>query len=275
MKIISIVGRKGVGIRLILSLAFISVVLFFIIGCETDVDEDWTGFGSTAHFPSPFENDHAGFLRAELFPLDGCQECHGADYTGGSSGVSCLECHIYSNGPQACNTCHGNFAGDPSDPLEQAPPADVSGDTSTTLISVGAHASHLTGVQYTDGIDCHNCHELPSAWNSSGHIDSIIHAEIVFSELAEAGDADPEWHRSSATCSNTYCHGDATPQWTIVNGSQADCETCHAIPPSEPSEYHSWPSLQQCYYCHPSVIDNQGEIIGKDLHLNGEIDTDF
>ncbi len=219
-------------------------------------------------FAEPYQDNHPVYLRTNLFPLEDCQACHGTDFSGGLSEESCLDCHTYPGGPEACNTCHGNFSADPEIHSNQAPPPDVVGNTSTGLVTVGAHTSHLEGVQYTDGIRCIDCHLVILSWNTSGHIDPSP-AEVPFDGIAVQGGATPVWNRTSETCSGTYCHGDAVPQWTIVNGTQAACGSCHGIPPPEP--HFTWPTLEECSVCHGQVIDDTGTIIAHDLHLNGEV----
>ena len=247
-------------------LPFIFLAFIILAGCETKVDDDWSGFGSTAHFPPPHEGDHVGYLMANAYPLSSCQECHGADYDGGSSGISCVECHQNSAAfVTKCNRCHGNADGDPSVPVDQAPPNDVSGNASTELVTVGAHTTHLTGGEYTDGVSCNDCHNVPSAWDSQGHID-FSPAEVVFSGISAKKGANPIWEREEAECSNTYCHGESEPEWTAVGGDEAACGTCHSLPPPAP---HYLATTEQCVWCHSSVIDAQGEIINKALHVNG------
>ncbi len=278
--------------------AGILLAFWLIFGCETKTNQDWSGFGSTTHFPAPYENDHAGYMEANDYPFASCQECHGEDLEGGTSGVSCLECHhpfgdaeddhpdylrenLYPladcqvchgenfdgnpvgesclechtepGGPEACNTCHGNFDGDPDLPLDQAP------------LENGAHQAHLTGGEHSRIVECSACHVVPETWDAAGHIDPPP-AEIQFSGLAVADSAEPAWNETEETCSGTYCHGDAEPNW---EDDEAECGSCHAVPPPEP---HFQAELDQCVWCHSLVMDASGEIIQPDLHVNGEID---
>jgi predicted CxxxxCH...CXXCH cytochrome family protein len=219
-------------------------------------------------FGPPYVANHTGYLRIQLFPLEVCQACHGDDYSGGVSDVSCLTCHTFAGGPEACNTCHGNFLGDPSEPANQAPPLDVARNTTTDSIGVGAHQTHLLGGIYTDGIVCSSCHVIPDAWDSPGHIESGP-AELDFSGLSVEGEADPMWDRQSQDCSDTYCHRPGVPIWTIVDGTQAACGDCHTIPPPSP---HPNATLDECYNCHSRVINETGTIIDTHLHLDGTVE---
>ena len=257
-------------IYILLSLFVLTFALFFY-GCDTSEDEEWEGFGETEHFPDPYENDHVGYLLANGYPLTDCQECHGENYDGGTSGVSCIGCHADTSAfSEKCNLCHGNQAGDPANPLDQAPPQDAYGVSDINSVTVGAHQSHLTGLLYSDGIACEDCHNVPASWSSIGHIDSSP-GEVVFGGIAGDTTLESLWNRETETCSNTYCHGDYVPEWTDVGGSEADCETCHALPPTEDhpdySQYPTW----DCVDCHLSVINAQREITNKSLHINGVV----
>src|SRR6266498_5198056 len=67
-------------------------------------------------------NFHGKYIRANnQWSLQACKTCHGADYKGGTAGVSCLTCHTATNGPENCSTCHGN-----SDHIN--PPKALNGD---------------------------------------------------------------------------------------------------------------------------------------------------
>ena len=73
---------------------------------------------------------------------------------------------------------------------------------------------------------------------SIGHIDHPLPAYVIFGNLAGST---ATWNGS--TCSNVYCHGatlangggTATkPLWTVVNGSQSQCGSCHGLPAPPP-----------------------------------------
>jgi predicted CxxxxCH...CXXCH cytochrome family protein len=219
--------------------------------CETAVDEDWSGFGSSAHFPAPHENDHVGYIQDNPEALADCRNCHGADYDGGSSSISCLDCHETNGVISLCNNCHGNSAGDPDNPLNWAPQDEDD-----------AHTAHLLGGDYSRAVECDVCHTIPVSWASNGHIDTAP-AEIVFSGLAQWHDANPVWDAGEESCSDTYCHGPDEPKW---DDDDVSCGSCHELPPPP---LH--PQNDQCVLCHDSVINAAGEIINPNLHLNGAV----
>jgi predicted CxxxxCH...CXXCH cytochrome family protein len=174
---------------------------------------------------------HGADLRRRNWDFALCAGCHGADFSGGRAGVSCLGCH--TAGPTACTTCHGD------------------GPTSN------AHPAHASR-----GVACSACHTVPARWDDDGHIlhDGVAitaPAKVTFGALANttlvtADRAGPaSW--DGTTCRNVYCHGDALhaaggkatePTWTAPTPPGA-CDRCHASPP--PSHARS-----DCATCHPA-----------------------
>ena len=111
-------------------LLLFSLTIFLILGC-TEIAEptmhptDWNEQGS--------EDSH--MAKIAVTGIDGCKACHGGvekhDYFGGSSGVSCYQCHTGgpsghpafniwmgspgdddfhgNDNPSRCVQCHGSF----------------------------------------------------------------------------------------------------------------------------------------------------------------------
>jgi predicted CxxxxCH...CXXCH cytochrome family protein len=188
------------------------------------------------------------------YDLGLCQKCHGGDFSGGTSGVSCNGCHKET--PAGCTTCHGQ------------PP------------SSGAHLMHTSDNSLRRGLDCSECHLKPTAWNDPGHIrdqnGALLPgpAQVVFGPLAstptDERKAAPQW--DGVRCTNVYCHGAAfsdsfatlvEPAWT-GGADAAACGTCHGVPPAN----HFGGS---CQTCHAATIDASGKIIGPDRHIDGKI----
>ena len=241
-------------------------------------------------------NFHGNLVKENKWSFALCQSCHASDFKGGITGVSCLTCHTETNGPEACNTCHGNF----NDPNIIAPPRDTNGDTLTTNKGVGAHASHLYNNDYTDNVKCENCHDVPQTYGAPGHVDSGLPAELNFKGLAVNGiAANANYNNTATSCSNTYCHGnfefkksDAEPEnqniftsdkivgsnktvvWTKVDETQAECGSCHGLPPEGHLGFGTLP-LSSCALCHKGVVNNLGQIINKKKHINGVADIGF
>lgn len=219
-----------------------------------------------------------------------CQTCHGTDYAGnGSQKKNCLRCHTETNGPEACNTCHGSL-------VNPAPPKDLSGGDLTTSIGVGAHQAHLGDSTLTTAYnrDCNLCHITPAVFDMAGHVnDSSPYAEINFGSIAsDSGKVTPTWDHDNATCSNVYCHGDFTfngktsaypwvyeaPDsvisgnnvsviWNSVGTGQADCNTCHGLPPKG-----HFQQITECEKCHYGYGPNF-TIIDKKHHIDGKVEV--
>jgi predicted CxxxxCH...CXXCH cytochrome family protein len=198
-------------------------------------------------------NFHVNLLRENNWGFALCASCHGADFSGGSAGVSCLSCH--PAGPTACVTCHG------------------SGPTSN------AHPAHATNA--TSRVTCNDCHIVPTAWNDDGHIlhDGVAittPAKVTFGTranytLAPTDRAGPATF-DGTSCSEVYCHGAVlhdgggtytTPQWTDTT-APGGCTLCHGNPPPTPSH-----ARNDCSTCHPLTVDTSGNIIGS--HIDGVV----
>ena len=238
---------------------------------------------------------HGKLIIANNCSMNACQKCHGNDFSGnGSNQLNCRNCHTQAAGPLACNTCHGNFA----DSTMTAPPRDINGNTSTNLVTVGAHASHL----YTNNfavVACENCHVIPNANNVKDHFNpGPLVKIVVLDSLAIHGIAsNAVFDANTETCSNTYCHGnfefkksDAPPErqfaytsdkmtgnnmtvrWNLLDGSQSPCGSCHGTSDGfiSPAGHIKMP-ITECVACHPTVVNGNGEIIDKTKHINGQI----
>ena len=55
--------------------------------------------------------------------------------------------------------------------------------------------------------------------------------------------------------------------WNAVGSRQTVCGTCHKLPPTG----HT--TATTCNGCHPRVVDQDFNIIDKNLHINGKIDV--
>jgi len=242
--------------------------------------------GDTPDFHGNFINEN------KQWNLQVCQSCHGNDYAGGSSGSSCLTCHTSSGGPQNCRLCHGGVSG------RSYPPKALNGETSVTYIGVGVHSYHIDSTQYSASVECNECHTpLTSGFNSPDHIGNFPDgmAEVNFGSLSKTQttfkggeiNPDPVWDRNTASCSGSYCHGnfrdgntEAVPVWTDKNSVK--CGSCHGDPvtgnpnpiPNGNFFHPHYPSytINICYQCHGSVIDQAGSIINKSKHVNGVVD---
>lgn len=204
--------------------------------------------------------------------LTDCSICHGEVI---GSGEAILDPMRHIDGtidvldPErlSCTACHGAET--------PAPPPDLQGETRETQAGVGAHAIHLRGSDRARAVACPECHRVPETVGAAGHLDDDSPAEVVFSGPARAFGARPVY--SEGVCSNTFCHGDSfvagldsggtltRPSWTRVDGTQAECGTCHGLPPPPPH-----PANRDCSGCHENV-DSELRIIYPRSHVDGEV----
>ncbi len=237
-------------------------------------------------------NFHSTWFKENNWDLKFCRQCHAANYAGGTAEVSCLTCHTESSGPESCNTCHGDF----SNPERISPPRDLSGNIETSARGVGSHSSHVYENDLRENIGCYECH--PSETGSSekyvyAHVGNPP-ADIVFGNFSSQNDI-PSYNFDNLTCSDVYCHGNfefkkedsefqwiyadsliqgenSTPVWNKVDDTQAACGTCHLLPPKGHLNEGADPNATTCGFsgCHAGIVNSEGEIIDKGLHINGE-----
>jgi predicted CxxxxCH...CXXCH cytochrome family protein len=233
-------------------------------------------------------NFHGKFIAAGNWNLTQCSSCHGSNYSGGVASPTCNSCHTESNGPEACNTCHGNY----KDPAFIAPPSDVTGSSSTKNRGVGAHSTHLYNVKIGALVQCSECHTVPLKFSSPGHINANGRAEVIPGPISNSGLSNASYDPGTFKCANTYCHGNFSfakansqypfaytadkieganysPIWNKVDGTQAACGTCHGLPPKG----HLDSDLRGCATCHVGIVDEYGNIIDKTKHMDGKIEV--
>jgi predicted CxxxxCH...CXXCH cytochrome family protein len=218
----------------------------------------WMDPGNTDQF-------HGRVLRQAVYDLSGCQACHGDDLSGGTANVACQSCH--ASGVTACNTCHGSLA-------NAAPPRNLDYLSATSLVTVGAHQSHVVDGAMHKGFACSVCHTTPKTPQDEGHYQKggqLLPGPAPVIVKSGFGGAF-SWDRNAATCTNSYCHApvqDAssaqiTPVWTSVGQNQAPCGSCHGNPPAG----HG-PDTR-CNTCHrPTFVGDQPR---SPLHANGVVD---
>ncbi len=234
----------------------------------------------------------AGHMAAAQANESACTQCHGSDYSGGISGVSCTLCHL-----GGVNSVHPVSWGTGSQVVPNHGAYVVSNGT-TSCSNVWCHGSGLVGV--TDSgpacVSCHlgglstilsgcvNCHGVPpngsadpnvagahavhnalpnvtnvcnTCHNGAGsgtvnHDNGIIVVQFLSVYSAESGTA--IYNAADNTCSNVSCHGgQTTPVW--LTGSldvSTQCTSCHAY---GNSEYNGFYSGQ--HYFHVEVLDFQ------------------
>jgi len=202
-------------------------------------------------------------------PVDSdCGKCHDTMTPGGGMVITDRTRHIDGNldvvGGLACDSCHGSGG-------IAAPPSDTNGNTTTTTRGVGAHRNHLGTSDWHQEFACSECHKVPTATGSVGHIDTPLPAELTFSSLAGTNG-----QFNGTTCTNSYCHGTtlsggqvSAPKWTQIDGTQTQCDSCHGAPPPSPH-----PADADCGKCHASMTAGGGMVItNAALHINGTLEV--
>jgi predicted CxxxxCH...CXXCH cytochrome family protein len=163
-----------------------------------------------------------------------------------------------------CSTdCHG-------DSDSNAPPRSVTGIMETTARQVGAHRAHLAVAStWRRQIVCADCHAVPTEVGTPGHMDGDGVAEVKFTSMVAGVNA--MWNGTSCT---TACHGKPewggtrpVPVWTLVDGTQSMCGSCHGAPPPAPH-----PTGSNCATCHPTMEENSLTFRDPASHIDGKVD---
>lgn len=242
-------------------------------------------------------DDPAAVLAAPRWePVGGldCTSCHG-DPPSDHASDRCGDCHpvtapaprVLVEDPVAhldgrwsfvaeddrCDTCHGATE-------SGIPPPDLDGVGERRVPSVGAHQPHAQPRLSLSGpVPCEECHLVPDAVDSPGHIDSDRPAEVFpegAGQVARAGGSIPSYDPDTSTCGDTWCHGNGTLDWTGFATGQVYCGSCHAVPPTSRPHFPEL-RLSDCARCHVRTVDPFGNIIvvdGQSAHMNGEIEFD-
>lgn len=187
-------------------------------------------------------------------------------------------------------TCHG--AGE-----SIAPPRDTSGRSDLASIGVGAHQAHLASSNWHKRFACETCHKVPDQVGTPGHMfvagaNGALTKDPLPAELTVSGlGTGVTWNHATATCTNSYCHGDTLnqvdpstntvvmgaggtitqPVWTVTDGTQKACGACHGNPPPAPH-----PQNEDCGLCHQSMNPGDfaaGKFSYPELHINGLVEV--
>jgi predicted CxxxxCH...CXXCH cytochrome family protein len=187
-----------------------------------------------------------------------CKSCHGPDYKGGTTTISCYKCH---NGPG----------------LNHPAPAWVIYDHKTAAITDNMICQNCHGTNYLGGgshVACNSCHmENQTKVHQLGWYPNVRynHGAYVLANGVTA-------------CSNIYCHGSdlsgVSQSGYACNGCHvwpiSDCTTCHGTPPSgtlypnvagKHTAHTTLSTSIACGTCH------QGAGAGTTNHMNGKVDV--
>lgn len=257
--------------------------------------------------PTNWLAEHPNFVFSNTLEAEygrSCQSCHGTDYTGGTSGVSCAGCHHQRR--DACTGCHGGYFGDTTG----VPPYSLSHDSLYTDKGVGGHPVMVKGGPFFSGTDCFTCHIKPAFVLSPAHFSTAVRfradstgrfrvspdsvrAAVTFSGLARLYSGrygPPVFNPTDGTCANVYCHGafpggDTARVMNFYGGPDSTyCGSCHSARPGDDislllGEHKTHDSLAiPCITCHYATVDSSNSISGanrRQRHVNGAFDVVF
>ncbi len=163
----------------------------------------------------------------------GCAACHGDDYLGGTSGVSCYTCH---NGPSGHPTGWLDSSSDSYHGLEVA--------RTGTSECAACHGDDYRGG--TSEVSCYTCHNGPSGHPTAGWFDR---ASANYHGLKAATEG-------KEACAP--CHGNDYKGGT----SGVSCFTCHNGPSGHPT---GWFDRTSNYY-HGKRVEDNGAAICAPCH---------
>ena len=249
-------------------------MLLLLSGCSSPNDQSTFDSNTGKHIADWLP---VGHMNAATANLDGCADCHGADFAGGISKSSCGDCHmggatsvhpagwvgdacynhgIYaqSNGTAACANvyCHGpdlaGVAGSGPSCIacHTMPHAANCGSCHAIPPATGSHTIHMnSSVMRT--VVCGSCHSSGCDRHDNGTND------VVLSRTFYARSAGTVTFNGN-TCTKVSCHGGTTtPNWNggAINVN-TQCTSCHAY---ASGEYNSFSSGQHDKHVNGEGID--------------------
>lgn len=266
----------------------IAAVALFAAGCGKTTGETSVFDGATGkHISDEWPTVHGATYAADQAL---CRSCHGQDLAGGTSGVSCADCHLpphkipfpdhdvvdgdctschganYGGGrfAPACSSCHINlYAGLPPAPGECTSCHGITSGPDGRIFPnrSGAHGRHYLR---TGHLGCDICHSGEGSGTADHGYRSS--APVSFSRAVSVRGGSAAFNGSLLTCANISCHGGkTTPPWNSGHlNSLSDCAACHASgtgmanPPANSylSGWHDLHLIQiglACIDCHDSA----------------------
>ncbi|MBW2647200.1 MAG: hypothetical protein JRE23_13705 [Deltaproteobacteria bacterium] len=153
-------------------------ILFCLIGCTDSSPDGLSGgaSGATTYHSTGWRDNPQHGSDYGTDPQN-CHACHGDDLDGGTSDISCDDCHhgwsgshvdAFNADPDSCQTCHGGAISTCSDchhsDISALECSDCHADAAT-FYTDSAHGNLSYGVDRTgtntEG-DCTHCHDLPA-----------------------------------------------------------------------------------------------------------------
>jgi predicted CxxxxCH...CXXCH cytochrome family protein len=183
----------------LLFVGFLALTASFI-GCSDPNAQSPINSDTGSHAANWLPEAH---MTAAVSDMDSCSACHGADFAGGISGVSCTACHLGST-----TSVHpANWI-----PVYSTHGPYVNTNSTNACANRYCHGSSLTGVP-DSGPSCTSCH-LGSP--TSVHPADWVPVYSTHGPYVKTN--------STSACANQYCHGLSL---TGVANSGPSCTSCH------------------------------------------------
>jgi predicted CxxxxCH...CXXCH cytochrome family protein len=170
---------------------------------------------------------HGSYLLQKNFQLAECRQCHGINYTGGATQISCLSCHpLYPHSTdwnnESSSASHGQF---------------LKTQSWKNDLCTACHGTELSGGVSKTG--CFTCHpQYPHSSTYATDHPSTLRTDA--NPLSNCRDCHGDNYTGSAvvniTCERSGCHvdGNGTPK------SPESCNTCHGTFSAIASDTLSW-----------------------------------
>jgi predicted CxxxxCH...CXXCH cytochrome family protein len=261
----------------LLSVGLLTIAALFI-GCSNQNAQSPFNPSTASHAANWLPVAH---MEAATSDLNSCGTCHGDDYTGGVSGVSCSSCHLggvtnihpagwlgdacsnhgkyaLENGTAGCANiyCHGANLGGVTQSGPSCTKCHATIPTSSIcgtchgippdgLAPAGNAYPNLPGKHAThmalNGVACTTCHNRPCDQHMNGTVD------VIFNQVYSAQSGTGSFNITAKTCSEVSCHGGTRTQ-TLA-------QMQHDPPQSDPGQTPDWYAgtidvITQCQACH-------------------------
>ena len=179
------------------------LVFFSLAGCGSPSGS--SSFNSDSGHPAGWLP--AGHKTEAVASMESCTQCHGADYAGGISRISCTSCHM--GGVASMHPPWGT-----PDYAAHGSYVKNNGNDTSGCANISCHGTTLTGVSGS-GPSCTSCHmgdvaSIHPPWGTPAY---ALHGTYVKSNSSD-----------TSGCANATCHGTAL---TGVSGSGPSCTLCH------------------------------------------------
>lgn len=215
------------------------MLLIAMLSCKTERVQSALGPHPEGWMDAANPNFHG--VPAQRDSSNNCRACHGQDLTGGTSGISCSQCHLTL--PHPANWMDTTSTGFHGVVARQ--------DSNSNRNCAACHGADFRGG--TSGVSCRGCHapyphadELPdTSWVGPLVADTVFHGWVAMSDTAGPG----------TSC--TPCHG-ADYHGTSRAPTCFECHTMlHVDVENEDTSTHrefvaskNWKITTVCAVCH-------------------------